>query len=252
MIDIVGNIKVDENRPERIKYLLACIRSYRFLADHCRFILSLETPSDKLQDLVCKEFEYFGSDNCLLIIKGKCVSSYGAEYIDLLRKSNNKYVINFMEDQFMALNEIDILRNILDAMGRKGAEVLKASFFTVVQNSTSCLSCLDWWSDNIWGRSFLNSESFHKIYQQYYGKRYYIGCNFITTREFALKFWNRDLSNGPHKYEICDYDKQCEHIVMFPGYEIQAAIDDSHGEPNSHLLGRTDCEKWNEIWKSLN
>lgn len=88
-----------------------------------------------------------------------------------------------------------------------------------------------------------NSMENYTDYQKYYKSRYYIGVNFITTRKFAERFWNRDCGPRPHEYEVCFYDKEWLHNVMIPSFELMAAVDDPHGEDGSHLLARRE-DKW--------
>lgn len=255
MIDIVGNIKVDESKPERIKYLLACIRSYRFLVGRCKFVLCLNQASDYLFNLVKGELLYF--KDFALIGDEFDALNYGKRYCHLLKECNNDYVINFMEDQFMVLDEVNYLEGILNSMKALNTDIMKSSFHTVEYNSIFYAPIHtvgpDWLkAGEEYGDYFLNTKQFHDLYQRYYEKRYYIGCNFITTRDFAIKFWNRECGSRPHGYEIVGYSDEWQHKVMFPRQEIQAAIDDDHGEPNTCLLKRDNCEKWNNIWAEVN
>ena len=48
MLDIIGNIKVNEENPNRVRYLLASLKSFRFLKNDCTFYLHLEGASDRL------------------------------------------------------------------------------------------------------------------------------------------------------------------------------------------------------------
>lgn len=239
MIAIVGNIKVDESKPERIKYLIACIRSYLFLKDHCKFVLALHGNSEELYDIIHNELRPF---NHRLVEFSDKSESYGHEYIYLLNRcADCNFVINFMEDQFMVCDDTNQIMNLLSNMDFFGVDVCKASFFKVEQNSIAGLK----------QSIFENNLSFHTQYQKHYGTRYYIGVNFITTLEFAKKFWNRDLGKRPHEYEIAKYDEKWFHTVMFPIFPVMETIDDDHGEPGTALLNRSDCEKWNKIWRDV-
>lgn len=242
MISIVGNIKVDETKPERIKYLIACIRSYGFLKDHCQFILNLESPSDQLWKIVGQEILQYSN-------KVYCKTRnqpYGKTYVDLLKLCKYDTVINFMEDHFMVCDDIEYIEHIQRTMRVWQVDVCKSSFWDVEQNSCDKLDWLS--SDNHGELIFVNNLTNFTAYQRYYKSRFYIGCNFITTREFANRFWNRDLGQRPHRHEIGRFDPKWIHVAMIPGFELQAAIDDDHGEPGTCLLKRSNCEKWNEIW----
>lgn len=241
MISIVGNIKVDESKPERIKYLIACIRSYLFLKDKCNLILNLNGASIKLCRIVSDELIAFPDAYFTNIISG----NYGQTYLHLLKNHTKyDYVINFMEDQFMVCDDRMEFFEILNRMNNFEVDVCKSSFHKVELNSIAGRT----------GAIFENNFSNFVLYKKYYGSRYFIGCNFITTKQFALDFWGRDIkSKRPHEYEIAKFDPEWVHRVMVPSvHELQAAIDDDHGEPNTCLLNRTDCEKWNKIWAEVN
>jgi hypothetical protein len=245
MISIVGDIRCDESNPERIKYLIACIRSYSFLKDHCQFILNLDSSSDEVWRKVGKELlEY--PRKILSRTNGR---KYGKNYTALLQLTQYDYVINFMEDHFMVCDRVGDIFGTINLMKNYGVEVCKASFWMVEQNSTDKINTL--YDDHHGYRVFLNTKTNFDLYQQYYKTRYYIGCNFLTTREFAIRFWNRDLGERPHPYEVAKFDENWLHCAMVPGIELQAAIDDDHGESNTCLLKRNDCEKWNKIWKEI-
>jgi hypothetical protein len=127
------------------------------------------------------------------------------------------------------------------------ADICKASFHKIEINSSTTLHTL------------LNDEKFivfdndlqnHNQYQKHYGSRYYMGVNFFTTKNFAKKFWNRNLGKRPHEYEISSYDESWRHICIIPKNEILCAIDDPHGEYGSHLLVRNEI-KFREIYDSI-
>lgn len=248
MIGIVGNIKVDENKPERIKYLIACIRSYAFLNGHCKFIIGLDNPSDQLLSIVQHELIEFAG---LAIPFYRKDNSYGNQYLRLLNNycQDSDFVINFMEDQFMICDDVDQFKLLLSRMRSYNVDLCKASFFKVEQNSIKKID--GGHIESKAGHIYFNDEYFHYQYQQFYKSRYYIGVNFIATKVFSERFWCRDLGKRPHPYEVARYDRNFEHTVIFPNFELQCAIDDDHGELNTCLLKRNDCEKWNTIWNQI-
>src|SRR5438552_3830263 len=134
MLDIIGLIKVDETKPERINYLIACIRSYAFLQPYCRFVLTLENPSDELYELVGEELKSCDYDYDLYDIKK--VVNYGKIYCKLISEGRNNYIINFMEDQFMLINDKNQLLSVLETMDQYMVEVCKCSFLKIEQNSS--------------------------------------------------------------------------------------------------------------------
>lgn len=244
MIDIIGFIKVDESKPERINYLMACIRSYKFLANAksdegvpATITIAMDKPSVELGSVVSKELKDLGfNEYCSRSIivnypKGK---SYGAVYNQIIDTyGKNKYIINFMEDQFMVADAVDTLKSVLARMGKWSVQVCKSSFFDI---ETKCLKSLQ----HDYQPSYLNSQQYHDAFQRPYYKRYWLGVNFITTKEFALKFWGRECGIRPHDYEVEHYTESLLHRVIVPEREIQAAIDDDHGEPNTCLIKRQD------------
>lgn len=236
MIDIIGHIKIADQK--RFKYLLACIRSYSFLKDHCKFILSIEGLSHEQRSLVVdelREFEYTMSYNLS--------DNYGNAYCSLLDQGTNPFVINFMEDQFMLIDDKDWFVGLLNTMEQKSVEVCKASFFTIEQNSIKTIIG----EQTDYGLVFDNNENNFQEYKKHYGERYYLGVNFITTRTFAYSFWRRPIvSHKPHAYEVCGYSHYLNHKCIIPSREIQCAIDDSHGEIGTSLIERKE-EKYDRL-----
>ena len=257
MIDIIGFLKIDESKPERIDYLIACIRSYGFLFSQDIFAypatitIALDNPSDALSELVNKEVMNLGfkEDHANVItVTHNPPKSYGSTYSKLIRRfSKNEFIINFMEDQFMVIPTATMLNVVLQEMKKYKADVCKSTFFDIENN---CLKYLNS-NTNSQKPAFLNSPEAFTLYQVPYTKRYWLGVNFITTRLFAEKFWGRDCGLRPHDYELEHYDENYLHTVLIPHVEIQAAIDDNHGEPNTCLLSRSN-KKFYNIMQSIN
>lgn len=244
MVDIIGNIRI--SNLERVKYLIACIRSYRFLTGQCRFVLNVENLTLKLKDILEKELVEFGPPYPMLTKMN--FRHYGLTYKTLMGYRESDYIINFMEDHFMVYDDLDDFKGFIDCLKSSDIQICKSSFHQIEINS---IKYLDPNPITSYAYLFDNDQTFHQEYQRYYGKRYYIGVNFIVSRPFACRFWDRDLGPRPHTYEISGYDKSWEHRVAIPTKEIQASIDDDHGEPNTCLLKRTDCKKWNDIWRQV-
>lgn len=254
MIDILGNIKVDESKPERIKYLLACIRSYLFLKDDSRFYLNLENPSPFVHALVHEELKKCGYR---YVLTTGNFPNYGSGYINLLyslppwenrNPEIDSFVINFMEDQFMLIDDLDLLMSLLDNMARRKVDICMCGFHRVEQNS---VKGLEEYIVTPTGIIYDNTMENYTAFQRFYGSRYYIGVNFITSYRFARTFWSRDLGPRPHEYEICFYDKEWLRRIIIPSMEIQAAIDDDHGAEDSCLLKRKEI-KWLKIIGEIN
>jgi hypothetical protein len=240
MIDIIANIKIDESKPERITGLIACIRSLAFLKDEAKFIFNLQQPSKEIFDMIDAELQALNKNNLLFTFSGGLFSmsgdnDYGTNYMFLLNKCESPYVLNFIEDHFCMIDQVETMRGILDLMKQHKVDICKASFFQVEQNSSRNLRML---AETPAAKIFLNNQQNFDWYQHYYGNRFYIGVNFITTREFALKFWNRSLGPRPHEYEMPNYSQEWEHICMIPNIPILESIDDDHGEPGTALLNK--------------
>lgn len=236
MIDIVGHIKITDEK--RLKYLIACIRSYKFLSNHCKFILSVEGLTHEQRSMVANElkpFEYVMAYNL--------PDNYGEAYCRLLDEGNSPFVINFMEDQFMLIDDKVWFIGLLRHMEQNSIEVCKASFHKIEMNSSYTING----EHSSFGLTYDNNESNFSEYKRHYGQRYYIGVNFITTRSFAYTFWNRPIKGSrPHPYEVCAYDKYFSHKCIIPSKEIQCAIDDNHGEIGTCLIERKE-EKYDRL-----
>jgi hypothetical protein len=255
MTGIVGNIKIDETKPERVLYLLACIRSYAFLKDVCGFYLNLENPSSELFHLVTTELKKCGFK---YVLTTGIFNNYGEAYCFLLRGIKDKLtevngipqpglIFNFMEDQFLLMNSVEEVAEIENTMLRYKIDVCMCGFNAVEKNSAQGLTH---YSVTPAGIVYTNQIECYTEFCKFYGARYYLGVNFITTISFAIKFWSRDCGPRPHEYEISFYDANFLHNVLIPKKEIQVAIDDDHGADNSCLLKRKE-EKWEKIIREI-
>lgn len=257
MIDIIGFIKVDESKPERINQLIACIRSYKFLAgagvhdmEPATITIAMDKPSVELVNMVSKEVDDLGfvkELSTVISVSFNKVVQYGKIYKQLIEKySKNDFVINFMEDQFMVIDSKADLAIIVSRMGELKVDVCRSSFYAIENK------CMDHFisTNKVRTVAYHNSEALHNIYQEPYKKRYWLGVNFITTKTYALKFWDRDCGAKPHDYELVNYDESLKHIVMVPPVEIQAAVDDDHDEPGTCLLQRNDA-KFNSLYSTV-
>mgnify|MGYP000467279322 CR=1 FL=1 len=246
MLDIVAHLKIDESKPERTAYLLATLRSYLFFRSHFKLYLNLESPSPALLQAVqqaVKRLKYNA-----LISTTPAVAHYGDVYSALLALGENPFVLNMLEDHFIMLNDAEAFAGLLQKMHTMKVDVCKSSFFKVERNSIN--SMMPGFAVDNRATTICMSPQLFASYQRHYGSRYYIGVNFITTRDFALRFWNRKLGPRPHEYEIANYAKEWEHIAMVSPVELHASIDDNHGEPATCLLERQDA-KWISVMRDV-
>lgn len=255
-IDIIGHLKINESNPDRVKYLISCIRSMRTIKGHCNFILNLENPSDKLYQLVKTELEWFDNDinngmPNFAISKSQTGESYGKIYCGLLAKTDNKICLNFIEDHFLIIEHAHEFNAIISTMKAYKVDVLKTSFYDIEKNSSKTVAMIK--NGNVaYNHSrdiiFVHNQNNHIEYSKFYKERFFIGVNFITTKKFAFDFWNRGYEPSkicrPHEYEFKNYNNDWTHTCMIPGREIFASIDDDHGEIDSCLLKRKNNKFW--------
>lgn len=239
MISIVGNIKI--NDLQRLKYLKATLWSFELLKEY-QLLLNIDCDCITLDEITI-EVEKIGFKNYQLRNES---GNYGEIYCKLLYLVKSDYVINFFEDHFLLLDDKKQLESILMDMKINKVYVCKSSFWQIEQNSKTTIYKIQ--KENC---IFINDLSNFNQYQKYYGSRYYLGTNFITTLEFAKRFWNRKFnSNRPHEWEIAKFSKEFEYICMLPDIEIMCAIDDEHGEIGTSLLERKEYKFWN-IYNNL-
>jgi hypothetical protein len=239
VISIVGNIKI--NDLQRLKYLKATLWSFELLKEY-QLLLNIDCDCITLDEITV-EVEKIGFKNYQLSNES---GNYGEIYCKLLDLVSSDYVINFFEDHYLLLDDKNQLESILMDMKINKVDVCKSSFWQIEQNSKTTIYKIQ--KENC---IFINDLSNFNQYQKYYGSRYYIGVNFITTLEFAKRFWNRKFnSNRPHEWEIAKFSKEFEYICMLPDIEIMCAIDDEHGEIGTSLLERKEYKFWN-IYNNL-
>ena len=239
MISIVGNIKI--NDLQRLKYLKATLWSFELLKEY-QLLLNIDCDCITLDEITI-EVEKIGFKNYQLRNES---GNYGEIYCKLLYLVSSDYVINFFEDAFLLLDDKKQLESILMDMKINKVDVCKSSFWQIEQNSKTTIYKIK--KENC---IFINDLSNFNQYQKYYGSRYYLGTNFITTLWFAKRFWCRKFnSKRPHEWEIAKFSKEFEHIAMIPDIEIMASIDDSHGEIGTSLLERKEDKFWN-IYNNL-
>jgi len=240
VISIVGNIKI--NDLQRLKYLKATLWSFELLKEY-QLLLNIDCDCITLDEITI-EVEKIGFKNYQLRNES---GNYGEIYCKLLYLVKSDYVINFFEDHFLLLDDKKQLESILMDMKINKVDVCKSSFWQIEQNSKTTIYKIQ--KENC---IFINDLSNFNQYQKYYGSRYYLGTNFITTLEFAKRFWNRKFnSNRPHEWEISKFSKDFEHIAMIPDVEIFCSVEDNHGESSTCLLERPNEKKFWEIYNNI-
>lgn len=242
-VSIIGNIRIDTNKPDRIKGLVACLRSFEFMKDYCEIIINFECPHPALK-LLQAEFDEIGFNGKLYFTKQE--NNYGDAYTFLVNQAKYDFVLNFFEDHFCVMDNINELQGLLRDMRENEIDVMKCSFHEIENKSISKTSIPLISTSH--GRYFLNNEENFNEYSKYYGCRFFIGVNFLTTKTFAKQFWGREFNSGrPHEWEISEYNPEFEHTVLIPNVPFLASIDDHHGEPGTELL-KSKNKKFHEIY----
>lgn len=175
-------------------------------------------------------------------VKGENTDDFGKRFIELMDRGENDYVMFYIEDALMVLDNGDVLKRLIEAMKISGAEVMKASFHQIelnsIKNITPCY-------EDEYSFVYDNTPENHKKYCEYYGSRYYLGLNGIFEKNFLRRLLQRTKSYRPHEMELPHYDKNFAHKVLVPKVEVLASIDDGHGLEGSQLLKRNDTKFWN-------
>lgn len=248
MLDIIGNIKINEQNNIRVKMFEASLRSLEFLKNiGSKVFLNLEDASYQLIHKA-KEILYdIGLQGDVISISCK-PDRYGKIYKNLLNLSQAEWVMNFEEDHFCVMENWDILKEILIIGNQKDVNVIRASFWPIEWKSMMNTKSLD----VIDGPLLINKmtkENFAK-FQEPYISRYFLGNNSIWHKYFAYQYYDRP-GFRPHSFEISEYNENYYHILGVPSeFPILCSIDDSHGETNSHLLANP-TEKFTKIWNSI-
>lgn len=231
-LSIIGNMKIDEQNADRLLFLKCTLKSFEFLKNECEIILNFQDASPEMQVKINEVVNEIDLDISICFINN---NTYGNIYLFLLDQSRYDYVLNFIEDHFCVMNDPYLMKNILKDMFYNNVDVCRASFFEVEQNSIKHV--IEKKHTGSTGFVYENNEHNHKLYCSHYERRYYLGVNFITKKDFAEKFWSRHFdSKRPHEWEISNYDPAFEHKVLTTDFPLLMAIDDDHGEPGTCLL----------------
>lgn len=238
MLDIVGNIKlkatIDESIVERLNYLLMVIDSFSYLSKSSKIYLNVDN-SEYINiiknDLIKNNFDFELTNE---------TDYFNKTYVDFLQKSDKKYIQHFEEDHISICNDINYINKILRLGDKYGVDLIKSTFYQLEIDSHFNVTPI--YEDSLCKIMRMDLTNYTIINKM--KKRFYIGTNCIFNKEFAIKFWNRDLkSYTPHPYEIREYNTFYEHTLMVPKKEILCALNDDHGVLNNCYLKRKDIKK---------
>lgn len=233
---IIGNLKIDEKRPERVHYFFATLLSYKIFSEQGIGI----TLNDCSDDLFYKTKKLLDDQ----FVKNDLVKFSGAnKFWDGIKIHNpleRKYYVTFEEDHFCMLDNIDLLYNINTEFYDRSFDIIRASFHEIEQNSARKVEAR--FKNKF--KTFRMNESNHAKFCEYYGSRYFIGTNNIIRTGFAERLYSRP-GTRPHDFEISAYNPDFEYTCSIPQVKIMQAIDDDHGETGISLLSRP-TEKFNK------
>ncbi len=245
---IIGNIKIDETRQERIHYFFATLLSYRCFQNYGIGITLNDCSSDlftKTLRLLTDHFPSFSlaSIHAEKLTEYKPPINYRCKQISdrlnywdaiaLHQPNMNKFYITFEEDHFCMMENDAFYTNIEDAFKNRNVDLIRASFNDIEKGSAKDLG-----HEFTKGfKVFKMDEKNHATFCQRYGYRYFIGTNTIIRTEFAKRFYSR-AGTTPHHFELGAYNNEFEYICGIPEIKIMECIDDEHGEPRSNLLAK--------------
>lgn len=239
MIDIIGNIRIDETKLERVKYFVATLISFRTLfAGGANMYLSFSDPGPKMERLIQKLVKEFP-----IHIVAPSAISFGATIQKSLAEAtaknpDRKFYIHFEEDHFLELENITRLIDMIKHMQDNQIQLCRASFHKIEMESQRYVESGKTISDH--GYHFdMNWINYCAFQGEWMGGRYFIGTNCIFSRTFAWKFWdktaNGDISQRPHDYERPQFEEALMHRVIIPKFEILRSLDDDHGLMGSSM-----------------
>lgn len=239
MIDIIGNIRIDESKPDRVKYFVATLISFRTLfAANAVMYLSVQDPGPKMQRLLQKLVKEFP-----IHLIPPSPTSFGATMQNALAEAtaknpDRKFYIHFEEDHFLELSNATLLLNLLEYMKENNAKVCRASFHKIELGSQRYVEYGKTISDH--GYLFeMNWQNYMAFQGEWMGGRYFIGTNCIFSRSFAWKLWSSTAdgktSQKPHDYERSQFEEALIHNVIIPKFEILRSLDDDHGLVGSSM-----------------
>lgn len=233
MINVIGHIKIDESKPDRVHQFFATVLSF----DFCKKIylgITLESPSneliEKLGNLLSENYSCSGKEYYL-----HCHHNNDNNYFDGIKihlsEVNPKHYLNFEEDHFCIVDDYKLMEEIFEETQIHGVDYVRASYFGIETRSMDRVSiALETDLLKIFMMHKGNFEDFN-----YHYKRFFIGINSIFSKTFADRLYNKP-GKRPHDFEVGAYNESLRHICAVPKHEILRSIDNDHELPGSCLL----------------
>jgi len=247
MIDIIGNIKL--NKENRIRYFFYSLKSLSFI-ENSKFYINIDNKLDESEKgIILNVIEKCNID-IDLSFNENTDKVYSTNYLSLLNKSNNEYIFHFEEDHFCVLNDQIKFNDLINDCKINNVDVLRLTYFNITRILNENIN-FEKETDNMKITPY-NFETYSKACQSELGHTYYLGTNNIFKREFAYKFWNRNIhSSSPHSYELSQYNNDFLHLLGIPKFEILRAIDSDHGLSNTCIINGNNNNKFDFIKKTI-
>lgn len=238
MISVLGNIKLNESNPERVKYLLATLYSLNGISDDINLGMADATAGLHMK------VSNLSRDMQSIIHTYSNTNNFQDTQMTMILQLDHSYYLNLEEDHFVACDK-EYMDKIESKCVEYGVDIVRASFNEVELKSAEDVDCI--YEDDDCKIFHMNQNNFAKFQKHY--KRFYIGTNCIFKTEFAKRLYARPGSR-PHDYEIGRYSEEFYHTCLVPKRPIMASIDDDHGELKTSLLKKP-TEKFTESIKEI-
>lgn len=231
MIDVIGNIKINENDRQRLMYFISSYLSLDIL-HHAggRILLCIDEPTRRLINLLT----ILNDEIPFIPISPE--STWGGVITKaitrtMLRHDGPDFYLQFEEDHFFQCNDIKFMAELLSYMKMNQVDVCRASFHPIEFESQR------WVNDKVISDAGYCFDMTWKNHQEFQKKwpRYFIGTNCIFSKSFASRLFDR-AGTRPHDYEFGAYNDAFRHRVIVPRKELLRSLDDDHGLMGSSML----------------
>lgn len=241
MINIIGNIKVNEADPNRVQFFFATLLSFAFIPK-AKICLAFNQQSPEFLHNV---------GQCLTDHFSFPVAQHSSEnspdykttlfsLFDEAEKGYN-YYINFEEDHFCVLDDKNTLAYIIGNCNKHDVDLLRISYYPIeVKSAEKVIPICD--NDTI--KAFrMNPENYSKFQAHY--TRFYLGTNAMFKMDYARKLYDRP-GKRPHDFELGKYVQEYEYTCAVPKVEFLRSIDNDHEAVNSCLL-KSPTDKFSKL-----
>ena len=241
MLDFVGNIKLFNK--ERLRYLLATLKSFEFVAKEVSVYLNIEQG----KALIAPVTEFLSQTGFKKIHLVSRTGSYGQVYSELLSRCKNLFIMHLEEDHFCMANDISWIEKMIETAHQTRTEVIRGTFFRMHKEIYKNAVAL--FENDDFKVMRLNQKLFEEVSKP--GEDFFMCNNVIFKRELAKRYWGRPIkTHRPHEFEIPGYRDDFRHSLMTLKQEFLRPIDDDHGIPASCCLHNPE-KKWTDTYYSI-